>query len=264
MFGTYFYHKRIRTAVSVFGSLFNNLKIPRQNSSGATISTVKVPLSYAPKRNFIARLNEMNNGEDAERRVAMKLPRMSFEITSIAYDQERQLPKVNSVSRAIENSTTTRRKMYTSTPDNVAFQLSIYAKTQDDCLQVVEQILPFFKPQYTVSVKPFSDIPTLVEDVPVTLTSVAFEDNFEGAIGERRTIVYSLDFEMKINFHGPLDTGSKIIRDVRTNFNMIHDSSGDTSLIRAIQTLPDPNTVSADSDYGFIDNFFDSAGGSAI
>ena len=69
---------------------------------------------------------------------------------------------------------------------------------------------------------------------------------------------------MKINFHGPLDTGSKIIRDVRTNFNMIHDSSGDTSLIRAIQTLPDPNTVSADSDYGFIDNFFDSAGGSAI
>jgi len=265
MFGTWFYHKRVRTAVSVFGSLFNDLYVLRQNSSGATVSQVKVPLAYAPRRNFIARLEEMNNGEDSERRVAMKLPRMSFEITSMAYDQERQLPKVNSISKALSGTTNSRQKIYTSTPYNMAFQLSVYAKTQDDALQIVEQILPYFKPQYTVSVKPFSDIPSLIEDVPITLTSVAFEDNFEGAIGERRTIIYTLDFEMKINFHGPLDTGSKIIRDVRTNFHLQNAGLSDSDvLVQALQIIPDPNTVSADSDYGFVENFFDSAGGQLI
>jgi len=97
MFGTYFYHKRVRSAVSVFGSLFNNLYVLRKNSAGETISQVKVPLSYAPKRNFIARLESMNSGEQAERRVAIKLPRMSFEITSITYDETRQLNKMNNI-----------------------------------------------------------------------------------------------------------------------------------------------------------------------
>ena len=148
MFGTWFYHKRVRTAVSVFGSLFNNLHVLRHNSSGETISQVKVPLSYAPKRNFISRLEEMSKGEDAERRVAIKLPRMSFEITNMAYDPTRQLPKVNNISKA-SNEITTKQKIYTSTPYTISFQLNIYAKSQDDALQIVEQILPYFAPQYT-------------------------------------------------------------------------------------------------------------------
>ena len=116
MFGTYFYHKRVRSAVSVFGSLFNNLNVIRQNSSGATISQVKVPLSYGPKRNFIARLEAMTNGEDAERRVAIKLPRMSFEITSIAYDESRQLNKMNTLNKSLTGSAVTRQKIFSSTP----------------------------------------------------------------------------------------------------------------------------------------------------
>ena len=142
MFGTHFYHKRVRTAVSVFGSLFNNLHVLRANSSGEIISQVKVPLSYAPKRNFIQRLAEMSKGEEAERKVAMKLPRMSFEITQMAYDPARQLPKVNRVQNEFENDITKRYKMFTSVPYDVSFQLSIYAKSQDDALQVVEQIIP--------------------------------------------------------------------------------------------------------------------------
>lgn len=259
MFGTWFYHKRVRTAVSVFGSMFNNLYVLRQNSSGETISQVKVPLSYAPKRNFIARLDQMNNGEEAERRVAMKLPRMSFEITSMTYDATRQLPKVNAISKAIENSTNTRQKLYASTPYNITFQLNIYAKSQDDGLQVVEQILPYFTPQYTVTVKPFTDIPSLLEDVPITLSNVVMEDNFEGAVGDRRTIVYTLDFEMKINFHGPTDAGSKIIRDVRTNFYLKDAGLADSDVyIRTLKVTPDPVSVSADSDYGFIETYLDS------
>lgn len=249
MFGTWFYHKRTRTAVSVFGSLFNDLHVVRTNSNGETISQVKVPLTYAPKRNFISRLNEMDKGEEDERKVSLKLPRMSFEITSIGYDQARQLPLVNNVSVAISDTTDARRKLYTSTPYDMGFQLNVYAKTQDDALQVVEQILPYFKPQFSISVKPFLDIPDFIEDVPITLTSVSLEDNYEGALEERRTIIYTLDFEMKINFHGPTDNETKIIRDVRTNFNLLEGDSD--SLIRTLQTLPDPEDASADSEYGF-------------
>ena len=173
MFGGHFYHKRVRTAVSVFGSLFNNIKVIRTNASNQVISQVKVPLSYAPKKNFLARIEDMANGEGAERKVAIKLPRMSFEITSMTYDATRQLPKMNTLSKAITNTTISKQKLYAATPYNIAFQLNVYAKSQDDALQIVEQILPYFVPQYTVTVKPFADIPTLLEDVPISLSSVS-------------------------------------------------------------------------------------------
>jgi len=249
MFGTYFYHKRVRSAVSVFGSLFNNLFVLRKNSAGETISQVKVPLSYAPKRNFISRLESMNNGEQAERRVAIKLPRMSFEITSITYDNTRQLNKMNTLNKVLSGSTVSRQKIFSHTPYNINFDLNIYAKSQDDALQIVEQIFPFFTPQYTVTVKPFSNIADLTEDVPITLTSTNFSDDFEGAIEQRRTIIYTLSFEMKVNFYGPLNT-SKIIREVSNNIFIIDSASGG-DYIKTQNITPTPSGVSADSDYGF-------------
>jgi len=258
MFGTWFYHKRVRTAVSVFGSLFNNLHVLRHNSSGATISQVKVPLSYAPKRNFISRLEEMSKGEDAERRVAIKLPRMSFEITNMTYDPTRQLPKVNNISKA-SNEITKRQKIYTATPYIISFQLNIYAKSQDDALQIVEQILPYFAPQYTATIKPFSDIPSLTEDVPISLAGVTFSDDFEGAVEQRRTIIYTLDFEMKIALYGPEGTGS-IIRDVRNNFFLQESGLLDSDVYLKTQKItPTPVGVTADSDYGFNTVDLDSA-----
>ena len=250
MFGTYFYHKRVRSAVSVFGSLFNNLFVLRKNSAGETISQVKVPLSYAPKRNFISRLEAMNSGEQAERRVAIKLPRMSFEITSITYDNTRQLNKMNSLNKVLSGSTVSRQKIFSHTPYNINFDLNIYAKSQDDALQIVEQIFPFFTPQYTVTVKPFSNIADLTEDVPITLTSTNFSDDFEGAIEQRRTIIYTLSFEMKVNFYGPLNT-SKIIREVSNNLFIMDSSQDSGDYLKTIQITPTPSGVSADSDYGF-------------
>ena len=261
MFGTHFYHKRVRTAVSVFGSLFNNLYVLRTKSDGSVMSQVKVPLSYAPKRNFLSRLQEMTDkGEQAERLVAIKLPRMSFEITSMSYDAVRQLPKINSISQAIQDHAVRHREpLFTSTPYILNFQLNIYAKSQDDALQIVEQILPFFAPQYTISVKPFTDIPSLVEDVPITLTSVGMQDDYEGAIEQRRTIVYTLDFEMKIAFHGPLNE-SRIIRDVRSNLFLQNAGLNDSDVyVETIKVVPNPVTVNADSDYGFTETFLDSA-----
>lgn len=250
MFGTWFYNKRVRTAVSVFGSLFNNLHVLRQNSSGATISQVKVPLSYAPRRSFIERLEQMSKGEEAERRVAMKLPRMSFEITSIAYDPERQLPKTNKFSRAATD-TTKKKRFYTSVPYTMNFQLNIYAKSQDDALQVVEQIIPYFNPQYTLSVKPFTDYPEITEDTPIVLSGVTFSDDFEGSVGQRRTIIYTLDFEMKMSFYGP-DKDAPIVRTVDANFFLKEEGFNDSDLfVERLNITPTPSNVSPDSDFGF-------------
>ena len=259
MFGQWFYHKRVRMVVSVFGSLFNNLYVLRQNNAGEVISQVKVPLSYAPKRSFIERLQEMKNGEDQERRVAIKLPRMSFEITSMSYDSIRQLPKTNSFSTVRAGSSGTRDAIYTAVPYDIGFDVNIYAKSQDDALQIVEQILPYFNPQYTVSVKPFYDTnPELKEDVPISLGSVSFSDDFEGSVGERRTIIYTLSFNMKVNFYGPQDTRS-IIREVHQNLYMLVGDSDREDFQYRLKTTPTPSGVSADSDYGFNLQYLDSA-----
>ena len=249
MMGSHFYHKRVRTCVAVFGSMFNDLHVLRTDSGGKVLSQVKVPLSYAPKRSFIERLEEMTNGEEAERRVAIKLPRMSFEITSIAYDATRQLPKVNGFGGIVSSDNGSQRKMYVGVPYNVSFSLSVYAKSQDDALQVVEQIIPYFAPQYTLTVKPFADQPDIKEDVPIVLTGLDFQDDFEGPVEQRRTIIYTLNFDMKVNFYGP-ELTSPIIREVNTNLGVINqDDEG--GVLEIINTTPDPIDVSPDGDYGF-------------
>lgn len=260
MFGEYFYHKRVRTAVSVFGSLFNNLNVLRANSAGEVISQVKVPLSYAPKRSFLDRLQAMQQGEEAERRVAMKLPRMSFEITAMQFDAIRQLPKINHFHKNTDDENK-RTKLYTSTPYNVTFQLSVYAKSQDDALQIVEQIVPFFNPQYTVTVKPFADQLDIKEDVPITLEAVTFSDTYENSFDQRRTIVYDLTFDMKINFYGPQNDYG-IIRNVNNNLFIMGEDSD--KFVHNLNIKPDPIDVDPDSDYGFSLSYLDSAGGPDI
>ena len=259
MFGGHFYHKRIRTAVSVFGSLFNNLYVIRKNSSNEVISQGKVPLSYGSRSDFLARLDDMANGEGAERKVAIKLPRMSFDITNMEYDNQRQLPKMNTISKAINNTVSSRQKLYAATPYDIGFELNIYAKNQDDALQIVEQILPYFAPQYTVTVKPFTDIPTLLEDVPINLKQVRMSDTQADGLGSRRTIIYTLTFEMKISLYGPLtDGGQKVIRDVRTNFFL--QGADSDEYIHTTKLVPTPTGVSVDSDYGFTLTHMDSDG----
>ena len=246
MMGGYFYNKHVRNAVAVFGSLFDNIHVLRTKSDGDVLSQVKVPLSYAPKRDFIERLEQMSNGEEAERRVAVKLPRASFEIVSMFYDAQRQLPKMNRFS--LIDSQNNKTSLYTGTPYTISFQLNIYAKTQDDALQIVEQIIPYFAPQYTVSIKPFADHPDHIEDVPLVLTGINFQDDFEGPIEQRRTIIYTLDFEMKINLYAQ-QYERPIIREVNTDLFSLNEDSD--SFLSNINITPDPIDVSPDSDFGF-------------
>ena len=245
----HFYHERVRKSVAIFGAMFNNIYVVRTTKAKSkereTLSQMKVPLAYGPQRKFLERIAEMFDGEEEERQLAIKLPRMSFEITSIAYDPQRQLPKMNYFHKKHMDNDQAGAKFQVSTPYIIAFELNIYAKQQDDALQIVEQILPYFAPQYTVPVKPIEDYPDIVEDVPVIITSVSFSDDYEGPIDNRRTIVYTLTFEMKISFFGPKPDEGALINRIDVDFwNMDPEY-----YLETLRVETDPRPVSPDSDY---------------
>ena len=146
MFGTHFYHEKIRKSVSLFGRLFNNIYVIRKNQSGGVLNQLKVPLTYAPRKKFLERIRQ-NTDLYTDTKVAIKLPRMSFEITQFSYDNTRQLTKLSNF-KALTNDVKKRQKFYSPVPYSINFDLNVYAKSQDDALQIVEQILPTFNPQY--------------------------------------------------------------------------------------------------------------------
>lgn len=262
MFGGHFYHEKTKKAVALFGRLFNNINVIRKNSSGAVISQIKVPLSYAPKQKYLERVRENPDLND-DTKVAIKLPRMSFEITSIAYDASRQLAKLSTFNTTASDANTSKRqKFFTPVPYSINFQLNAYAKSQDDALQIVEQILPTFNPQYSLTIKPFgTEYPTLVEDIPIIIQGVSFSDDFEGALEQRRTIIYSLDFEMKISFHGPI-ADTNVIRNSVAKVFTIKSGLNDSDVgLQTITVAPNPTSVIglADSDFGFTTTIVDSA-----
>jgi hypothetical protein len=259
MFADHFYNERVRKSVAIFGSLFDNIYVVRK-SGNTVVSQMKVPLSYSPKRKFLERISQMADGEDAERQLAIKLPRMSFEVTNIQYDANRQLPKMNYYSRTGEVETDKSSKYRVGVPYIISFELSVYAKQQDDALQVVEQILPYFSPQYTISVKPYSGVDSVYEDVPIILNSVAFSDDYEGAMEQRRTIVYTLSFDMKVNFYGPKPRESGVIREINVNFYDMDNPPADSDFyLETLQLRVNPFNASKDSDYTVIVDILDSA-----
>lgn len=248
----YFYHQRLRKAVAIFGTMFNNIHVLRQNASGKTISQVKVPLSYAPKDKYLERIRN-NPDLDNNQQVALKLPRMSFEIIALSYNPERKIPKLNNYNNVFKDDR--KNKFFTPAPYDINMQLNIFAKQQDDALQIVEQILPYFNPQYTLTIKPFTELaPELREDVPISIQGVTFTDDYEGAVADRRTIIYTLDFLMHVNFYGPI-TQSDIIRKATIDmFEMDQATIVDDKLQQYILT-GDSHGISLDSaevSFGFI------------
>jgi len=253
MFTGYFYHERIRKSVAIFGRIFNNLYVVRKDSSGGVLNQLKVPLAYAPKSKYLERIRE-NPSLQNDTRVALKLPRMSFEITDISYDLTRQLTKVSNFN-TVGTTREQRQKFYSPVPYNIGFSLNIFAKNQDDALQIVEQILPTFNPQYTLSIFPFKDLyPTFVEDVPIVITGVTFSDDYEGPLEQRRTIVYTLTFEMKVQFYGDIENKNIIRKAEADIFEMNAGLGGDSDIyLERVTVTPNPLTAIGmpDSDFGF-------------
>nr|BDD48423.1 hypothetical protein 2 [Desulfobacteraceae bacterium] len=238
MLGTYSYHEIFRRTVVAFGTLFNNIELRRTNE------VMKVPLAYGPKQKFLARLDQ--TPDPTNKRVQITLPRISFEINGIQYDPTRKVSPTQKIK--VAKDVDENKNVYMPVPYNLSFELAIISKNQEDGMQILEQILPFFQPHYNLSVKLIPEIDD-TRDVPVVLTNVDYEDSYEGDFASRRAIIYTLQFTVKTYLYGPV-TDAKIIKKVVTDmYTKVDTTSAPREVRYTIQ--PDPITADADDDFGF-------------
>jgi hypothetical protein len=204
MFNTPYYNKTLRKVVVAFGNLFSNIKIERENSSGVVTQTINVPLAYGPKEKQIVRVDSDPTLDHHTRTV---LPRMSFQILGYNYDSSR---KVNKMSRiTCQKNDGTRTSMFSPAPYNVGVALYLHTKSSEDAYQVLEQVLPLFTPEYTISL---NVIPTfnLIENIPIILNSVDYEDDYEGDFESKRSVIHTFQFTIKLNFYNEVNSQSVI------------------------------------------------------
>jgi hypothetical protein len=213
MFGHTFYHGTTRRYVTIFGTLFNEVLISRDNNTGTTVQTFRVPIAYGPMQKFLARI-EGDPGLNAP--AAISLPRMSFELTNVVYDPDRRLTGRirNTKTSSANNDILTSQ--FVPAPYNLDFTLNIMAKYSEDGIKILEQILPFFKPEWTTSVKLVDELEEYY-DIPTILTSVNSEEVYDGDFTTRRVVIWTLTFTMKGYFFGPV-TNKKVIKFANTNF----------------------------------------------
>ena len=206
MFENHFYNESTRRMVSVFGSIFNDMEVVKKDSAGKIIQKIKVPLGYAPRTKVLARLTE----QTSDPKMAMKLPRMSFEISSMEYDANARVSKHKNYTKTIVGDSLQLNKLGAPAVYKVGFELNILASTQDEGLQMLEQILPMFQPEYTVTIK---DIPAMdiTTDTPIILESVTLNDDYEGDLITRRAIIYTLSFSTRIRYYRGLGKSKQIL-----------------------------------------------------
>lgn len=206
----YFYNEILRKTVIGFGTLFNDIIIKTTDASGNVTATTKVPLAYAPQQKFLARLEQ---SEDLNKTTQITLPRMSFEFTGLQYDSSRKVTTTQKFISPAANGDGTVKKTYMPVPYNMSFELNIYTKINDDMLQIVEQILPYFQPSYNLTVTLLSNI-NEKRDIPIVLEGIAMDDQYEGNFDTRRALIYTLRFSAKTYLFGPpaRDVSSQIIK----------------------------------------------------
>ena len=245
MLGQQFYHETMRKVVVAFGTIFNNIHLVRKDKNGNIIQTMKVPLAYGPREKFLVRLRE---DADLTKQVAVTLPRIGFEIQGLSYDATRKLNRVQRFKKVKTGTTKQLDTQYMPVPYNVDFQLYVMAKQSDDALQIVEQILPYFQPDYTVTINDNADM-GIKRDVPLILNSVGYEDNYEGEFQQRRAIIYTMDFTAKFYLYGPVSS-SKVIKTVQADsYTDMPDQSPKRE--QRYTVTPSPATADADDDFGF-------------
>jgi len=265
MLGTYFYHNILRKTVIGFGTLFNDIHVKHQTNDGGEFSDLKVALAYGPVQKFLARLEQQ---PDLNKKVQITLPRMSFEMNSISYDATRK----SGVTQTFKASDGTNlKKVFMPVPYNIGFELNILCKLNDDALQIIEQILPFFQPSFTITIDLVDSIGEK-RDVPITLDSISFQDDYEGDFSTRRALIYTLQFTAKTYLFGPIaDTTDGLIKKVQVDYYSNTNRQTSTREMRYIATpkatvdynddnvinsLDDP-FVDPDDDFGFNETFID-------
>lgn len=262
---SYFRHETIRKYVILFGSFFDDITVQRYNSSDTRIQTLGVPLAYGPKQKFLVRLGTDPN---LDRDVAIQLPRMGFELQNISYDSTRKLNNTQKNFYVSDTDNTVNKTQYTPVPYNFDFILSIFVKNADDGTQIIEQILPYFKPEWSSTVNLIPEM-SISMDIPTILNSVDIEDSYEGDFLSRRALIWNLNFTMKGYLYGPTSTSGVI---TRAQIDLHPNTAITTSRTSRIVTVPGllangtPTTNSAASidrrlikstdDYGFASNTF--------
>jgi hypothetical protein len=215
MFG-HFYHEIFRKTIIGFGTLFNNIIIKKKDDNDDVFSSIKVPLAYGPTQKFLARLEQQPN---LNKPVQITLPRMSFEFTGLSYDAARKLTTTQTFITSSVSDRTDVKKVYMPVPYNMSFELSIFCKINDDMLQIVEQILPYFQPSYNLTI---DLVETIGEkrDIPIVLDSITMQDDYEGDFSTRRALIYTLNFTAKTYLFGPVSggVGKDIIKKVSLGF----------------------------------------------
>ena len=246
MLGNRFYNQSFRRLIIAFGQVFNNIVIQRTNSTGGVTSRIKVPLAYAPKEKFLVRLDQQANLNSRE--FATSLPRMGFEITGLSYDPSRKLTRVQKYSQVKSGEDGKKLNFnYTPVPYNINLQLYIFTATAEDGLQIVEQILPFFQPDFTVTI---NQVPALdiKRDVPIILGNINYEDSYDGDFTTRRAVIYTLSFTAKTYLFGPMNN-SNVIKKSQTDIGT--DTDSPLTREERIVVIPNPTTADADDDFGF-------------
>jgi hypothetical protein len=266
MFARTFYNGTIRKYIILFGTLFNNIYINRTASSGKDarlVQTMRVPLSYGPKNKFLARVDQ---NPDLERAIAIVLPRMSFEIVSMSYAPERKLQTINKMLKSDTADPAVLKYTYNPVPYDIQLQLSIMTKNADDGTKIVEQILPYFTPEWTTTINVIPELDIKL-DIPVILNSVSYNDDYASDFIQRRAITWDLNFTLKGYLFGPTRK-SALINQANTQIFIPTDATSPASRILVTPGLTaegeptnDPSLsvpiseISPNDNYGFITDF---------
>ena len=264
MLGQYYYHEILRKTIISFGTIFNDIHIRHRDGAGQESSDMRVPLAYGPMQKFLARLEQQ---ADLNRAVQITLPRMSFETTNIAYDPTRKAG-ITQTFKATDGSKL--RKVFMPVPYNVGFELNILVKLNDDALQIVEQILPYFQPSFNVTVDLINVIGEK-RDIPIVLDNISFQDDYEGDFATRRALIYTLNFTAKTYLFGPVsDSSEGLIKKVQVDYHASVDTENARRELRysatpqALQDYDNDNTTVLRSNISKSNTRFDVTATSAL
>lgn len=237
MFGQTFYHETLRKYIIMFGNLFNDIQVNRYDSSNNLVTNLRVPVNYGPRDKALSRIDQ---NPDLIPEYGIILPRMSFEMIAMNYAPTR---KLNTVDRRAQSTTdNTRLKFqYNPVPYDINMTLSIMVKNADDGAQILEQILPYFTPEWTSTMKLIPDMDFLT-DIPVVLQAVSTEDTYEGAFEQRRALIHTLDFIIKGYFYGPVKT-SEIIRKAQIDIGAVAANTQFQVDLQSGRTLVQPEGI---------------------
>ena len=258
MLGSHFYNSIVRKNIIAFGTLFNNITMKSTDpDTGDVLEETKVPLAYGPKQKFLVRLTDTTT-----RKVAITLPRLYFEMTGIDYDPTRKTSPIQKYKTIVDDNGDEIRIQYVPVPYNINFELGVIAKSQDDALQIVEQILPYFQPSFSITLNMIPDM-NEKRDVAVVLNNIGSEDEWDDSFMERRYIAYTFNFTMKSFLYGPYNTSDVIKKAI------IHETIGDLAVNRRTITrtytpkatvdinndgeinVADDALLTSDDDFGF-------------